>query len=94
MDSAINEVKNAAYARLGGGSGGSGGSQSSGKSEVVTLTDANFEQLVLKSKDLWLVEFYAPWCGHCKNLEPHYKAAAAQLKGKVKVSCKYMSLIN
>jgi protein disulfide-isomerase A6 len=42
--------------------------------------------MVLKSKDLWMVEFFAPWCGHCKNLEPHWRAAAAELKGKVKVN--------
>ena len=44
-----------------------------------------FIQLVLNSKDIWLVEFFAPWCGHCKNLEPHWKAAASELKGKVKL---------
>lgn len=35
---------------------------------VFELTDANFESHVKEGR--WLVEFYAPWCGHCKQLEP------------------------
>ena len=51
----------------------------------IELTDKNFKKLVLQSDDMWLVEFFAPWCGHCKNLEPHWKKAASELKGKVKL---------
>ncbi len=38
------------------------------KDDVVELGDDNLKSLVLESKDLWFVEFYAPWCGHCKSL--------------------------
>ncbi|CAG9117976.1 unnamed protein product [Plutella xylostella] len=80
VDAALKAVKDKAYQALGKKSGGS-----SGKSDVVTLTDSNFKELVLESDDLWLVEFYAPWCGHCKNLEPQWAKAATELKGKVKL---------
>jgi protein disulfide-isomerase A6 len=65
--------------------GGSGsGSGSGSDKDVVVLTEANFESLVFGSRDIWFVEFYAPWCGHCKSLEPEWNAAATAMKGQVK----------
>jgi len=62
----------------GGGGGGGGGS---GSDEVVVLDASNFDELVMNSKDIWMVEFYAPWCGHCKALEPEWATASGKLKG-------------
>lgn len=53
--------------------------------DVIELTDSNFQELVLDSNDMWLVEFFAPWCGHCQRLAPHWQEAATELKGKVKL---------
>jgi protein disulfide isomerase family A protein 3 len=33
----------------------------------------NFDEIVNNEDKDVLIEFYAPWCGHCKNLEPKYK---------------------
>ncbi|KAK1353648.1 hypothetical protein POM88_052013 [Heracleum sosnowskyi] len=60
-------------------------SEKSAPSASVELNSINFDKLVLKSKDLWVVEFFAPWCGHCKKLAPEWKKASNNLKGKVKL---------
>lgn len=52
---------------------------------MVVLTDSNFDKLVINSGESWIVEFYAPWCGHCKNLEPEWNKLPSLLKGDVKV---------
>jgi protein disulfide-isomerase len=47
-------------------------------SNVVSLTHESFTPFV-NGEALSLVEFFAPWCGHCQALEPHYEAAATEL---------------
>ncbi|KAI2608693.1 disulfide isomerase [Hypoxylon fragiforme] len=46
------------------------------KSAVLDLIPSNFDDVVLKSGKPTLVEFFAPWCGHCKNLAPVYEELA------------------
>lgn len=42
-------------------------------SAVKDLIPSNFDEVVLKSGKPALVEFFAPWCGHCRNLAPVYE---------------------
>ena len=54
--------------------------------DVIELTDDNFDSTVFNDENMWLVAFYAPWCGHCKKLLPEWNAVATQLRGTVKIA--------
>lgn len=49
-------------------------------SAVLDLIPSNFDDVVLKSGKPALVEFFAPWCGHCKNLAPVYEELASSFE--------------
>ncbi|KAH7576678.1 hypothetical protein JRO89_XS01G0129900 [Xanthoceras sorbifolium] len=85
---ALQQIKALLKERLNGKAAG-GSSDKSESNASVELNSSNFDELVLKSKELWVVEFFAPCfdlrCGHCKKLAPEWKRAANNLKGKVKL---------
>jgi thioredoxin 1 len=53
---------------------------------IKEITDADFETEVLKSDLPTLVDFWAIWCGPCKQIEPMVDALANDYKGKLKVA--------
>lgn len=54
-------------------------------SGISHVTDASFEQEVLKSTGPVLVDFWAEWCGPCRMIAPTVDALATELQGKLTV---------
>ena len=55
-------------------------------SDIIEVTDANFEEAVTNSSGPIVVDFSASWCGPCKMLEPILEELATEYKGKVAVA--------
>jgi len=55
------------------------------QSNVVALTDANFDEKI-NAGGTWFIALMAPWCGHCKKLKPMWGELANAQKGKINVA--------
>ncbi len=55
-------------------------------SATAKVTDASWEQDVLRSAEPVVVDFWAEWCGPCRMISPALEEIATEMKGKVKVA--------
>ena len=52
----------------------------------IDVTDASFDEMVIKSQLPVLVKFWAPWCGPCRAIAPAIEELASELEGKAVIA--------
>lgn len=53
---------------------------------AIEVTDANFDEIVLKSQQPVLVDFWAEWCGPCRMIGPHVAELSEEYNGRAVVT--------
>lgn len=54
--------------------------------DIINVTDANFEEEVLKAEGPVLVDYWAAWCGPCKMIAPILEEVSKEYDGKLKIA--------
>jgi len=74
------------YAPSDGHAAEASGTATGGAGHPVVVTEASFEQQVVRSSEPVLIDFWAPWCGPCRMVGPIVERLAGEMAGRLKVA--------